>query len=85
MSIADEPPLRDLPDRAIRQGLLHPEHLRDLLRDVVPSLVDGFDCARRRLLDREFPLDDWRRREADVPSKSPSASATRRSGRWSLS
>jgi hypothetical protein len=37
MSLADEPPLRDLPDRAIRQGLQHPEHLRDLLRRDVPN------------------------------------------------
>jgi hypothetical protein len=37
MSLADEPPLRDLPDRAIRQGLQHPEHLRDLLRQELQS------------------------------------------------
>jgi hypothetical protein len=34
-------------------------------------LAAGFDCTRRRLLDREFPLEDWRRREADLPLEVP--------------
>jgi hypothetical protein len=71
MSIADEPPLRDLPDRAIRQSLRHPEHLRALMEQAVPDLADGFDYPRARLIDREFPLDDWRRREADLPFEIP--------------
>src|SRR5207248_7725910 len=29
------------------------------------------DCDRARFLDREFPLDDWRRREADLPFEIP--------------
>src|SRR5579884_381384 len=62
---------RDLPDRAIRQTLRHPANLRALLQQVVPALADGFDCDRGRLLDREFPLDDWRRREADLPFEVP--------------
>ena len=49
----------------------HPANLRAFLRQVVPPLADGFDCERRRLLDREFPLDDWRRREADLPFEIP--------------
>src|SRR5947209_14803034 len=70
MRPASEPP-RDLPDRIIRQALRHPANLRAFLRQAVPALADGFDCDRRRLLDREFPLDDWRRREADLPSEVP--------------
>jgi hypothetical protein len=67
---ASEPP-RDLPDRIIRQALRHPANLRAFLRQAVPALADGFDCDRCRLLDREFPLDDWRRREADLPFEVP--------------
>ncbi len=65
-----EPP-RDLTDRMIRQALRHPANLRAFLRQAVPTLADGFDCERSRLLDREFPLDDWRRREADLPFEIP--------------
>jgi Putative transposase, YhgA-like len=71
MSLADDPPLRDLPDRVLRQSLRHPEHLRAFLQQAVPELAAGFDCERARLLDREFPLDDWRRREADLPFEVP--------------
>ncbi len=60
---------RDLPDRVIRQALRHPANLRAFLQQAVPALAGGFDCERGRLLDREFPLDDWRRREADLPWK----------------
>jgi hypothetical protein len=65
-----EPP-RDLADRMMRQALQHPANLRAFLRQVVPALADGFDCDRLRLLDREFPMDDWRHREADLPLEVP--------------
>jgi hypothetical protein len=55
----------------IRQALRHPANLRAFLRQAVPALAEGFDCDRARLLDREFPLDDWRRREADLPFEVP--------------
>ena len=71
MALSDEPPLRDLPDKAMRQSLQHPEHLRTFLLQAVPQLAAGFDCTRARLLDREFPLDDWRHREADLPFEIP--------------
>lgn len=71
MPVADDDPLRDFPDRAIRQTLRHPEHLRDLLRSVVPDLAENFDCARARLLEREFPLEDWHARAADLPFEIP--------------
>ena len=62
---------RDLADRVIRQALRHPANLRAFMQQAVPALAGGFDCARGRLLDREFPLDDWRRREADLPFEIP--------------
>src|SRR5436309_14718460 len=75
MCPASEPP-RDLPDRVIRQALRHPANLRAFLHQTVPALADGFDCDRCRLLDREFPLDDWRRREADLPFEIPYRAGT---------
>jgi len=71
MTLADETPLRDLADRALRDSLRHPENLRSFLQQAVPNLAEGFDCTRARLLEREFPLDDWRRREADLPFEIP--------------
>jgi hypothetical protein len=65
------PSPRDLPDRILRHSLQHPANLRDFLRAVVPQLADGFVCEQARLLDREFFLDDWRRREADLPFEIP--------------
>jgi hypothetical protein len=70
MSPASEPP-RDLLDRMIRQGLSHAANLRAFLHQAVPTLADGFDCDRARLLQRQFPLDDWRHREADLPFEVP--------------
>src|SRR5205809_7651815 len=71
MAIADDEPLHDFLDRAIREQLRHPENLRALLTRVVPELAAGFDCEHARLLEREFPLDDWRRREADLVFEVP--------------
>jgi hypothetical protein len=64
-------PPRDLTDRMIRQALSHPANLRSFLQQAVPGLADGFDCERLHLLDREFPMDDWRTREADLPFEIP--------------
>lgn len=64
-------PIRDFADRVIRTALQYPQHLQGLLQQAVPELADGFDCQQARLLDREFPLDDWRRREADLPFEIP--------------
>jgi predicted transposase YdaD len=71
MTVAANPPLHDLPDRFLRQSLQHPNNLRALLEQAVPQLADRFDCSRAHLLDREFPLDDWRRRETDLPFEIP--------------
>jgi Putative transposase, YhgA-like len=71
MSIADDVPLRNMADRIMRQSLQHPENLLAFLKRAVPQLADGFDCTRARLLDKEFPLDDWRQREADLPFEIP--------------
>jgi hypothetical protein len=62
---------RNLPDRVIREAMLHPANLRAFLHQAVPELADGFDCERSRLLHREFPMDDWRHREADLPFEVP--------------
>src|SRR5436305_6960137 len=70
MALSDDLP-RDLADRVIRESLHHPANLRAFLQQAVPDLAAGFDCDRARLLDREFPLDDWRRREADLPFEIP--------------
>jgi hypothetical protein len=82
MSVADDEPLHDFPDRALRQLLCYPQHLRSVLRRVVPTLADGFDCDRARLLEREFPLDDWRRRESDLLFLIPYRTAA--GERWAL-
>jgi hypothetical protein len=64
-------PPRDLLDRMLRQSLRQADNLRAFLKAAVPELADGFDCARARLLDRGFPMEDWRRREADLPFEIP--------------
>jgi hypothetical protein len=71
MALADKDPIRDLADRAVHDSLRYGEHLRGLLGQVVPDLVDGFDFAHLRPLDRDFPVEDWQRREADLPVEIP--------------
>jgi hypothetical protein len=66
MSFFTDPPLHDFPDRAIRLLLEHPAHLQQLVSAVAPHLAPGFDFARTVLLNRTFPMPDWRRREADL-------------------
>lgn len=65
-----EPP-RKLPDQVIRESLQHPASLREFLQAVVPHLAAGFDCERARLIARDFPMEDWRVREADLPFEIP--------------
>jgi hypothetical protein len=75
MSLFDDPPLRDFPDRAIRRLLSDPHNLRDLIADVAGDLAAALDFDRTEPLDREFLLEDWRRRESDllfrVPFRTP--------------
>lgn len=66
MSIADESPLHDFPDRAFRRTLEHPDNLCAFLSRVVPELSERFDYERMEVLNRSFPLEDWRARESDV-------------------
>ncbi|HEY7315518.1 MAG TPA: Rpn family recombination-promoting nuclease/putative transposase [Gemmataceae bacterium] len=70
MMPSHEPP-RKLPDQVIRESLQHPASLREFLQDAVPHLAAGFDCERARLISREFPMEDWRSREADLPFEIP--------------
>jgi hypothetical protein len=65
-----EPP-RNLPDQVIRDSLKNAANLREFLHAVVPDLVAGFDCSRAREISREFPWEDWRIREADLPFEIP--------------
>src|SRR5437879_6058862 len=71
MSVLDSDPIRDHVDRMIREALKQPDNLRDFLEYAVPDLAAGFDFTRARLIEREFPLDDWRRRESDLPFEIP--------------
>ncbi len=71
MSFFENPPLQDFPDRAIRRLLEDPRNLRELLAVVVPDLVDRFDFERAELVQREFLMEDWRRREADLLFRIP--------------
>ncbi|HEX8199528.1 MAG TPA: hypothetical protein VF590_03510, partial [Isosphaeraceae bacterium] len=66
MSLFDDPPLRDFPDGAIRRLLSDPHNLRDLIADVAGELAAALDFDRTEPLDREFLLEDWRRRESDL-------------------
>jgi hypothetical protein len=70
MSSTSESP-RNLSDRIFRDSLQHQANLRAFLREAVPDLADGFDYERARPLLREFPVDDWRHREADLPFEIP--------------
>lgn len=66
MNTGKDDPLHSFPDRAVRRSLEHPEHLRSFLRQALPQIADRFICEQAKLLDREFPTDDWRRRESDL-------------------
>jgi Putative transposase, YhgA-like len=66
MAFFDQPPLHDFPDRAIRSLQSFPAHLRELVQDVAPQIVPRLDFDHSRPLERDFPLPDWRRREADL-------------------
>ena len=56
----------DFPDRAVRDAVVEPHNLRDLLQRVLPVLVEHLDFSSVEEVPRTFLLDDWRRREADV-------------------
>ncbi len=70
-----EPP-QDFRDQAIREQLQQPDNLRELLHEALGELADGFLCEQREVLQREFPLEDWRHRESDllfrIPYRTPS-------------
>lgn len=59
-------PVRDDADKVMRDALLKPDNLRDLLSATVPQLVDGFDCAQARFVPPQFLLPDGRGREGDL-------------------
>src|SRR2546430_1197955 len=66
------PPLpRDFPDRATRDELVRPNHLRALLSRVAPEIADRLDYARLEIVPRSYLLDDWRKRDADILIRLP--------------
>src|SRR6185312_17149878 len=71
VTLADQDAPHQFVDRMMRQTLKHPANLRSLLGQAVPHLAAGFDCDRACLLDPDFPMDDWRGREADLPFEIP--------------
>jgi hypothetical protein len=66
MPFFTDPPLHDFPDRAIRLLQEYHAHLQQLVGAVTPHLASGFEFPRAILLNRTFPMPDWRRREADL-------------------
>jgi hypothetical protein len=65
--MAAPPPLpRNFPDRAIRDGLVRPDNLRAVLRQVAPEMADRLDYSRLEVVNRPYLLDDWRQRESDL-------------------
>jgi Putative transposase, YhgA-like len=71
MTLFDNPPLHDFPDRAIRQAFDHRANLRDALSEAVPHLVARLDCERAEEVPRSFLLEDWRGRESDLLFRIP--------------
>jgi hypothetical protein len=70
MPTTADPP-HDFPDQAIREQLQNPAYLRELLREVLGEIADGFVCEEREILPRDFPLEDWRHRELDLLFRIP--------------
>jgi hypothetical protein len=66
MPVEPDSALHDFSDRAFRKSLEDRDNLRSFLKKALPDLADGFDYSRARPAPREFLLDDWRRREADL-------------------
>src|ERR1700722_12973125 len=78
----EEPPTRDFVDRCLRTMLTHPDTLKAVLTEVVPTLVGGFDFGRMREARRENFLGNWRSREADLLFEIPYRHAD--GERWAL-
>lgn len=65
-----EPP-RNLPDQVIRDSLQDRDNLREFLHAAIPELADGFDYERAQPMERDFLMEDWRGRTADLPIEIP--------------
>ncbi len=61
----------DLPDRIVRDALLHPNNLRALLRDVAPAIADRLAYEQLEVVKPAFLLDDWRKRKRDLLVRIP--------------
>ena len=62
---------RDFADHIYRESLKNLENLRDFVSAALPEIASGFVFERAELLDREFLLDDFRRRESDLLFRIP--------------
>ena len=83
MALADDRPLRHLPDRLIRESLRNPANRADFLADVVPELAPHFDCGKALFLDRLFPLDGTDAHPADVVVLATAKSGEGKTGKGS--
>ena len=61
-----EPSVPAFADRAFRQELRKPVHLRAFLRRALPEIADRFDYEQAEYPDTKMPFDDWRGRESDL-------------------
>jgi hypothetical protein len=68
---SDVPLPHDFPDRVVREALVQPDNLRELVERVLPDMAPHLDFAAREVLPRAFLLEDWRRREGDVLVRVP--------------
>jgi hypothetical protein len=66
MALFDNPPLRDFPDRALREALGHRHNLQDAVRAALPQLAGRLDFERAGQIQPQFRLEDWRGRESDL-------------------
>jgi hypothetical protein len=71
MSEAEQLPLHNFPDHAIRQLLEDHSNLQELLGRIIPRIAAHLDFPRMQPLPRTFWREDWRGRESDLLFRIP--------------